>query len=223
MKLEDIRNRTRANINEYIPDTAWDEFANETDDLLDVHIDAAVRMIAQVAPNYTMDIASGSMTGNWIQRADGRWVIVATLPPDYLRLEKITHTALKRPVTTLLTVQDPSYGAQNCPVPGIGAGEYAPKAYRVDGTVEVHSFGSMQDGYPTIQYIQMPKLTKDQTTNAQVYATLHDELLDPIAHQAAALYLSLTAHENAKAAQDVATASIQGLVMGNGLQGAASE
>lgn len=142
VKVKDILKQTVVYVNEYSADMEEpDVYGTEAQSDLLAHIDAAARMVAQVAPaNMQVAQTEPQYELTLQERPDGRLHGVAALPSDYMRLVYLMSAALYRPITVLLPATHPTYAMQFCPVAGLGAGEYAPIGYQVDGTVDVHSF-----------------------------------------------------------------------------------
>jgi len=222
--------KTLTLINEYSADMEEQEFATESigaqarEDVL-AHIDAAARMVAQVAPaNLQVATTNTAFQLTLNARPDGRLHGTAALPAGYMRLIYLVGENLYRPITVLLPSTHPTYPMQFCPVEGIGNGDYAPIGYLVDGTIDVHSLakpdeGTLQTVNVTLMYLTLPKIEKTTAgefpgiaANVDVYKTLKEELRDVIAMQAAALYLSMTDNDKAAVAQQMATGMLNGLI-----------
>lgn len=237
IKVDDILKRTVVYINEYSADMADpDAFGAEARADLLAHIDAAARMVAQVAPANMQEAKTLNSAGDppnfnvsTTVRPDGRRVLTAQLPPDYMRLVYLTADELFRPITVLLPSTHPTYAMQYCPIAGIGAGAYAPIGYQVDGILEVHSLdnvnvndnenqgGNQEEETVAVkmQYLCVPTVeavtVSEQTYDA--YKTLKAELKDVIAMQAAALYLGMNESEKASLAQQMATGMLNTLIV----------
>ena len=231
IKVDDIWKQTVIYLNENAPEMEEVTFADEAfgaeakADIL-AHIDAAARMVAQVAPA-NMQVAkelkadsSPAFTLTLARRPDGRNHATAELPSDYMRLIYLLADGLFRPITALLPSTHPTYAMQYCPIPGLGAGAYAPIGYQVDGTIDVHSFDNDNDNQndnqvgATICYLALPEI-EDVTaggTTYKAYTTLKEELRDVIAMQAAALYLGMQESAKAQQAQQIATGMLTGLI-----------
>ena len=239
IKVDDIWKQTVIYLNEYAPEMEEATFSDEAfgaeakADIL-AHIDAAARMVAQIAPA-NMQVAktlkadsTPAFTLTLAQRPDGRNHATAELPSDYMRLVYLLADGLYRPITALLPSTHPTYAMQYCPIPGLGAGAYAPIGYQVDGTIDVHSFDSENENDnqndnqnenenqvgATICYLALPKI-EDVTsggTTYKAYTTLKEELRDVIAMQAAALYLGMQESAKAQQAQQIATGMLTGLI-----------
>ena len=226
IKVDDLLRRTVVYVNEYSADMeAGDAFAEEAKGDLLAYADAAARMVAQVAPaSMQVAVTDANFSLTLEPRPDGRRHGMAALPPDYMRLIYISSSELYRPITALLPNTHPTYAMQFCPCAGVGSGAYAPLAYDVDGTVDVHSFDEDPPLTPplyggeegtdettvTMKYLVVPTVT-GEGANA-VYGTLKEELTDVVAMQAAALYLSMTDNEKAGQAQQMATGMLRGIV-----------
>lgn len=214
VKVKDILRQTVVYVNEYSADMV-DDFGMEAKEDLLAHIDAAARMVAQVAPaNMQEAITLPNYVLTILEKPDGRLHGVAALPSDYMRLLYVISDKLYRPITVLLPGVHPSYAMQFCPIAGLGAGEYAPMGYEVDGTIDVHGFladsikGSIT--YVKLAYLAVPMVTG--VDDAAQYSTLKEELRDVIAMQAAALYLGMNNAEKAGLAQNAANTMLKGIV-----------
>lgn len=223
INVKDILNQMMVYINEYDADlNDPDAFEQETAADLQAHIDAAARMVAQVAPSNLQEATNGNVNITLTKRPDNRYYGAGTLPTDYMRLIYIVSENLYRPITQLLPATHPTYNMQYCPIEGFGAGEYAPMGYQVDGAFEIHSFKAPEDGdgetessEQETETIQMSYLTLPAVSgsgdNAQ-YQTLKPELTDVIAMQAAALYLGMNDSGKAAQAQQMATGMLNGII-----------
>lgn len=214
--LSTIIEWTRKYINEYV--TGSDDFREETDALLEAHVDAAARMTVQMVPNHYVTLTEktyGATEFLGYLRPDGRQYMVLHLPDDFLKLECLSVTSdnsddgLKTTVRTFLPQSHPSYAQQYSSIPGIGAGQYMPVVYRMGTKLEIHSFPeeSRLELAPKLSYVAVPQLTGNN--DARQYATLSESLRDAVALRAASLYLSLTGDSNAQAANDAADKALE--------------
>ena len=246
IKVKDILEQTVVYLNEYSADMQDQTFAEETfgaearTDLL-AHIDAAARMVAQVAPSHLQEpVTNDSYDLTLTERPDGRLHGTAVLPSRYMRLVYLMSEHLFRPITVLLPSVHPTYHMQFCPVAGLGAGSYAPIGYQVDGTIDVHSFDDNvnvndngndngngddndnvndnvnvndngNDNKVTVTICYLELPNVTGTGDSAEYSTLKEELRDVIAMQAAALYLAMDNAEKAAEATQIATTMLKGL------------
>lgn len=136
-RIEDIRNRVRAIINEYVQ--VDDDFSIESNTIIDELIDQAAKEVVAVAPSYYC-YTSTALSKNTVVRPDGRRVVLFTVTDDMLKPVQVSSPYLMKPVLEFLPTTDASYPAQYSSSKGVGAGSAKPVAYISGATdIEVHS------------------------------------------------------------------------------------
>lgn len=232
LKVKDVLRQMRVYLNEYATEV-MDDFMTETEADMIAHIDAAARLVAQVAPANMQVATDAVLSLTEEERPDGLVHGMAALPDGYMRMiYLVVEGKLYRYITQLLPPTHPTYAMQFSPIAGLGSGAYAPTAYLIDGTVDVHAWPANESSNvndnvndtpanaagttAVLKYLAIPKITTVAASGNvpayDEYATLKDELRDVIAMQAAALYLGITDNEKANVVQQIATGMIGGLV-----------
>lgn len=194
LSIAGLKTRICAIVNEYVQGT--DDFATQTDAILEELIIEAAQEVVSVAPNYYCTMTTKESTKT-VRRPDGLYVILIDIPDGMVRPVQITSTSLIKPIHDFLPVEDPRYAAQYSSTPGIGAGRYRPIAFVRGGQgaqIEAHStLETSAKG--TLYYVGKPTKSGDNLN-------VNDVLEPAISLKAAQLLLEA---ENSQAAQIVAT------------------
>lgn len=229
LALSAVINQARKFLNEYVGNNEddlsaagnyADEFSKETDELLRAHAEVAARIVGKLCPlrYLTVTEVTKSVTPDQ-KRPDGRYVLrlqpgASNGIPVWLRIVEIDVDGMLQPIRTILTGDDEHYAMEYSAEKGVGSGIYRPRAYSPLGDVdmiEIHSLAGDGPFGVKISMVEMPKIT--EVGGIDVFANLSDELLDAVAGQTAALYLSATGDEKASALASLAGAMISTLKM----------
>lgn len=217
LALSDIIAKSRKFINEYIG--GQDEFSEETDELLRAHADVAAKVVAKVAPLRFLTVTTHSTNITGEERPDGRKLLriePGSDIPVWLRIVEIRVSGLV-PIRTILTSDDAMYAMEWTKQKGVGSGSVRPRAYSPLGDVdmiEVHSVTDDGAVAVDVSMVEMPSPTRGgREESAELYENLSEELLDAVAGQTAALYLSAIGDEKAGALSALAQAMMTTLRM----------
>ncbi|MBR6819204.1 MAG: hypothetical protein IKM71_01845 [Bacteroidaceae bacterium] len=233
LALSAVINQARKFLNEYVGNNEddlsaagnyADEFSKETDELLRAHAEVAARIVGKLCPLRYLSVRTATTAVSlgdtrFLRRPDGRYMI--RIVPDgsdipvWLRIVQIDVDGMLQPIRTILTADDEHYAMEYSAERGVGSGIYRPRAYSPLGDIdmiEIHSLAGEDGSFGVkISMVEMPKIT--EVGGIEVFANLSDELLDAVAGQTAALYLSATGDEKANALASLAGAMISTLKM----------
>jgi|GEM_PF-4024991 len=232
LALSAVINQARKFLNEYVGNNEddlsaagnyADEFSKETDELLRAHAEVAARIVGKLCPLRYLSVRTATTQASQgdtrlLRRPDGRYMI--RIVPDgsdipvWLRIVQIDVDGLLQPIRTILTGDDEHYAMEYSAEKGVGSGIYRPRAYSPLGDIdmiEIHSLAGSGPFNVKISMVEMPKIT--EVGGIEVFANFSDELLDAVAGQTAALYLSATGDEKSGALASLAGAMISTLKM----------